>query len=326
MTENRTSLTISLDSLSTAYYTIPESPTTPIPCPVRDTGPSFHSHYNRGTINNTANYYTPASSREIPLPTSTRVNDAPGAITRHFVGRTDELLEIHRALNSARDANHPVRYAVHGEAAIGKTQLLLKYANNAYAQERYSHIFYMSAASPKHLLEGLARVLQLLKPPDYVLIEANIPQEARRCLEDADSSIVWLIIIDDVASQSINFLQTHLPRENSRGDLLFASQSDGVSKALIDDTRRITLEIGPLAQNDAIKLLLRKAEVEESIESMEKARVVVFQLGCLPVPIRQAASFAKHFSGSLERLLDLLEKSCFTEVHIRIITPTNCVH
>lgn len=326
MTESRPSLTISLDSLSTAYFTVPESPTTPIPYPAGNTGPSFHANYNRGTVYNTANYYHPGTESTTPLSPPTRINDAPGAITRHFVGRTDELLEIHRASKSARDANHPMRYAVYGEAAIGKTQLLLQYANNAFAQERYSHIFYMSAASCEDVLQGLARVLRVLRPPDYVFVEVDIPQEARRCLEDADPNIMWLIIIDDVDSQSIGLLQTHLPRNNSRGDILFASQSENVSKALIDETHEIALKLGPLAQDDAIQLLLRKARVEESIESKRKAIAVVVRLDCLPIPIRQAASFAKYFSGSLECLLDLLEKSRFTEVCIYFITSTNYVH
>ncbi|KZP04795.1 hypothetical protein FIBSPDRAFT_679418, partial [Athelia psychrophila] len=127
-------------------------------------------------------------------------------ITRHFVGRTDELLQIQRVFSSLREANHPVRHALFGAAGIGKSQLALQYAESAYAQGRYSHVFHISSESADHIREGLAHMLHLLQPSDYVCPPSVAAHEARRWLEDAQPEITWLLIVDDVVLDSVDYL------------------------------------------------------------------------------------------------------------------------
>lgn len=159
---------VSLESLSTmnSYFTAHESYTAPPPSIslLGNPGPSFHTgDISGGNIINVAgDYHAIAEGPTVTHPPN-RANYAPtGTITRHFVGRTDELLQIHRVFHSVREANHPVRHALCGAAGIGKSQLALQYAERAYAQERYSHIFYISAASADHIREGLLHILRLL--------------------------------------------------------------------------------------------------------------------------------------------------------------------
>ncbi|KZP30774.1 hypothetical protein FIBSPDRAFT_1038027 [Athelia psychrophila] len=271
-------------------------------------GPSFYtSHTIGGNIFNVAgDYHTENPTVTYPPD---RANHAPtGAITRHFVGRADELLQTRRAFDSPREDNRPVRYALWGAAGIGKSQLALQYAERAYAQGRYSHVFHISASSTDHIRRGLAHILRLVQPSDYACAASIEAQEARRWLEDTHPDVLWLLIVDSAVLDSVNYLRTHLPRRNQGGDILFVAQSEAVAKALADESHGTVLEVGPLAQDDAVQLLFKKAGAEESTESIGEAKLIVEQLDRLPVPICQAASFAKHFQGDLACLTRLLQE------------------
>ncbi|KZP30772.1 hypothetical protein FIBSPDRAFT_1038026 [Athelia psychrophila] len=301
----------SLESLSTAYFTVPESES-PIPSPwspLASTGPSFHtSHTTNGKIINVAGDYHVTTSSTVTYPPD-RANHAPtGAITRHFVGRADELREIRRVFDLRRVLDLPVQFALCGAPGVGKSQLALQFAEDAYAQGRYSHVFHISASSPDQIREGLAHVLRLVQPSDYNCAGSVEAHEARRWLEDAHPGIAWLLILDSAVLNSVNYLRAHLPRKNMDGDILFVAQSEAVAKALADEGRSTVLNVGPLAWNDAVQLLLEKAGVESSAESIKEARSIVERLDCLPIPIRQAASFAKHFQGDLACLTRLLQE------------------
>ncbi|KZP21285.1 hypothetical protein FIBSPDRAFT_860739 [Athelia psychrophila] len=105
-------------------------------------------------------------------------------ITRHFVGRAKELLEIHRAFNTPCDANRPARYALCGPGGVGKSQLALQYAERAYAQGRYLHVFYITASTAGHIRDGLAHILCLVQKPDYTRTKsggAGGPAVAGQC-------------------------------------------------------------------------------------------------------------------------------------------------
>ena len=317
------SLNLSFDSLST-YWTAPESPTTPPLSCFTTAGPSFHTKNNRGTAINVAGDYVYSPEGPTVTYPPDHANYAPTeAMTRHFVGRDDELLEIRRAFNRShesnltarlsKDGNRPARLAIYGEAAIGKSQLALRYAETSYAEQGYTHVFYMSAASADDIRGGMERILRLVKPSDYVCPSNIETQEALRWLEDADPTIAWLIVIDHVALESVDLLQTHLPRRNIRGDLLFVTQSQRVAEALADDT---ILKLGSLTQDSAIKLLLQKAGVEESAEAVQEAIVIVERLDHLPVPIRQAGSYAKYLGGSLNSVGRLLQEDDLVPVSL----------
>lgn len=60
-------------------------------------------------------------------------------------------------------------------------------------------------------------------------------QEALRWLDNADPAIAWLLIVDRAVLGSVEYLWTHLPRKNSHGNILFATQSEAVAEALADE-------------------------------------------------------------------------------------------
>lgn len=155
-------------------------------------------------------------------------------------------------------------------------------------------------------------------------------QEALRWLDNADPAIAWLLIVDRAALGSVEYLWTHLPRKNSHGNILFATQSEAVAEALADENGRdAVLKIGPLDHVDVVRLLLLKSKVRESAKTIKQASAIVEWLDHLPVPIRQAASFANHFQGRLDRLIRLLQEgrgtgTCSSAfINMELLTESN---
>jgi GTPase SAR1 family protein len=56
----------------------------------------------------------------------------------------------------------PARCVIYGMHGIGKTQLVLRFANDSFDQERYSHVFWMSATTVEKLSQGFADLLTLV--------------------------------------------------------------------------------------------------------------------------------------------------------------------
>lgn len=84
--------------------------------------------------------------------------DAPtDLLCSHFTGR---MLE-------------PSRAAVFGMPGLAKTQLALKYAASTYTY-RYSHIFWISAASVGKIREGYETILDALELPERFSSEQHL--------------------------------------------------------------------------------------------------------------------------------------------------------
>lgn len=153
---------------------------------------------------------------------------------------------------------------------IGKTQLALRYAKESFAQQIYSHIFFIEATSITKLQQGLVHLLQLVQPLDSVCAESVQLHLAQRWLEESHSAISWLLIIDNVMLDSVDFLVAHLPRENLSGNILFTPQSRKVAEAVVGIAGAVQLE--PLSSDDAVDLLLERARVDYNPESQGVAK------------------------------------------------------
>jgi hypothetical protein len=55
----------------------------------------------------------------------------------------------------------PSCYAVYGMPGIGKTQLVLRFAKLLSDQQRYTHVFWISAASVVKIYHGLSDSLDI---------------------------------------------------------------------------------------------------------------------------------------------------------------------
>lgn len=100
----------------------------------------------------------------------------------------------------------------------------------------------------------------------------------------------WLMIYDNHPDKER--LQPLLPRRNS-GNIIYTSRSQGF---LAELPAEFTCEIKPLFVDDAVRLLLRVAGLEQARvdgEEMKSAQEVVARLGHLPLAIENAGTYIR---------------------------------
>jgi hypothetical protein len=218
--------------------------------------------------------------------------------------------------------NAPTRFVVHGMPGIGKSQLALRYAATSYSQQRYSLIFWISGATVEKLNQGLARVLSLINHPNrYHPEQSEKLISARRWFEEPDvySPSRWLLVLDNVTQDTIGFLKEQLPRENSMGNILLTTRSAAVAQAVasVAGQQHKIYELLAPDLKDAADLLLKEAEIgtrNRATASPGKAEDLAKCLGCLPLALSQAASFAKQTDKNLGDVLDLYQSTHRYEV------------
>jgi hypothetical protein len=220
------------------------------------------------------------------------INDAPlDQLSVHFTGRENELDFVLKAL-SKEWSGIPSRCAVFGMPGIGKTQLLLRYVKISFHLHRYSHIFWISASSIDKLNQGIAKILDLVEHPDRDRQDQNAKLVAARLwLEEPsteNSSISWLLVIDNVDRNTLDFLRTHLPRTNPRGNILFSTRTADVAEVLVnaEGVKHATLGLRALELQDTANLLLSDAGIHsEAITPalIGQARDLAQHVGCLPL-------------------------------------------
>ena len=145
---------------------------------------------------------------------------------------------------------------------------------------------------------------------------------ARRWLEDFDAG-TWLLIIDNVARETVDFLREYLPRKNGRGNILFTTRTEGVAKALthVAGEQHHTVELRIPDPEDAAKLLLKHLSGSETPADSSKVREVVNGIGCLPLAVTQAASYMAETGSSLDDMLTLFKSKRKIDVGLDFTLP-----
>jgi hypothetical protein len=238
-------------------------------------------------------------------------NDAPiDRLSAYFTGREKDLDHLENIFDSIQD-NTPTRCCIHGMAGIGKTQLALQYANSMHGQpqSRYKVIFWISATTLEKLNHGFAKILHLVDHRDRDHPEQSTRlTSARRFLEELDS-IKWLLIFDNVDQGTLDFLREHLPRKNAQGNILFTTRTKIIADAVVNAAgqQHQTLELRAPNAKDAAALLMKEADIDASntVASTRGAEALAKHVGCLPLAISLAASFAKQSHKNLDDLLAL---------------------
>ena len=287
---------------------------------------SYGTHNNVGR-DQIINY--DAFSRNIRCgqsPSSLSLNDAPiDHLSSHFTGRKEELDHIGKVFGMGH-AITPTRYAIFGLPGMGKTQLALQYAKLSYHQRKYSVIFWISGATVEKLNQGLAKVLTLVDHPDRDHPDQSVRLiSARRWLEEANANGVseWLLVLDNVSPEAISFLREHLPRQNSSGNILLTTRTAVVAQAVVAvaGQQHEVFELRAPDIKDAANQFLREAGINMSDPlpvCINKAESLAKCIGCLPLAISQAASFAKQSDKKLDDVLALYQSKHKFEVRLNI--------
>jgi hypothetical protein len=258
------------------------------------------------------------SGKPLPPPP---FNDAPlDLLSVPFLGRERELSHIDNVL-SVPLGDAPTRCVIYGMHGLGKSQLALQLAKASFDQRRYSNIFWISASTVEKLNQGFARLLNLIGHPDHAHPQQSARLAAARQWLEEPGVAEWLLVLDNVHRDTLNFLQEHLPRKNRRGNVLFTTRTESVAFSLAhaEGQRHEVVRLRAPGVQPAAKLLLRVAGLPENAIGgtplvLSRPEKVVKSVACLPLVVSHAASFIRQSHKTLDDLLELYQNDRKIEV------------
>jgi hypothetical protein len=282
------------------------------------------SQYNIVNNNHFALSSSPTQSTLSPSTPSSPLSfiDAPlDLLSVYFTGRDSELTRIQQVLDVVH-GDVPTRCVLHGMHGLGKTQLTLQFAKTSYDQQRYSHVFWISATTIEKSNQGFANILDLVGHPDRLRPGQRARLTAtRRWLEDSES-IKWLLVLDNVHLSTLESIREHLPRKNQRGHILFTTRTEVVATRLsyAAGKQQEVIELDLPDVRDAANLLLKESKIDNMSATpvtLNKAEAVVKSVGRLPLAISQAASFMSQSHKDLDDILHLVQRE-----HIQVCSDS----
>lgn len=205
----------------------------------------------------------------------------------HFVGREDDLAQIHALLNGRE--RRPVGLC--GLGGIGKTQLAVEYAWR-HRGDYGDGIFWLSAADPWTWQAGLAEIatrLGLAVPdPDRSDAQMRLAGELAAYLHGHPNALLIFDNVEEPADLNVSRVQ----------GFVFAALG---CRTLFTTRRRATdlpfawLEVGRLPEEASLALLLRhesrRRALDPSHPDHPTARELCRRLGYLPLTLELAAAF-----------------------------------
>lgn len=219
----------------------------------------------------------------------------PQETTATFVGRRAELRTLHSALfpteKGGTDGSKSI-YVVFGMGDSGKTQFCSKFAHE-YKQRydcvslalryllltssRYTSIFTIYAASRDTIVDSFCRIGKLAG------LEAT-ENAGRHFLSQLTGP--WLLIMDNADDPTLE-LEEYYPPGNAAHILVMTRNPDFRRQGT-----RGSLELGGLSSEDALQLLLVKADISSpwDVSTREAAGVITKALGYLALALIQAGN------------------------------------
>jgi len=237
-------------------------------------------------------------------------NDAPvDQLSVHFTGRKNELALIAEAFQKRQGQNVPSRCVLFGNQGVGKSQLTYAWANATYLREENSYILWISATTVEKLYQGFSRLLRFIEHPDRSHHDENVRLEAaRRWLEKVKTGN-WLLVMDNVFPETLDFLRQSLPRQNGCGTILFTTRTERVALALASTAgeRHTVIEVPLLDIKAGVELFYGHFESGTTDLSSAKVEAIVMAVGRLPLAISHAAGFMMESHSSLDDMLELYQ-------------------
>ena len=236
-------------------------------------------------------------------------NDVPvDLLSVNFTGREQEMALIIELLDTVY-GDVPTRCALHGMHGVGKSQIFYALAKDLYDKGRYTNIFWMQATTIEKLHQGFSKLLYLVSHADCTSTNDDTRlMAARRWLEDFNTGR-WLLVIDNVARETVDFLREHLPRKNGRGNILFTTRTEDVAKTItnVAGKRHGIVELRIPGIEDAAEMFLKHLNDPETPADASKIQEIVKCIGCLPLAVAQAASYMTQTGSSLDDMLALFK-------------------
>ncbi|KAJ7819756.1 FabD/lysophospholipase-like protein, partial [Mycena olivaceomarginata] len=197
-----------------------------------------------------------------------------------FRGRNNILAKMTEYFSKDIGTRHI--YVLHGLGGSGKSQISLKFLDTANHQPtpQFTKQFFINASSQQTL--------------DTAFKNIAIAHKIGNSLQDALSWLItqieeWMLLFDNADDTNIN-LYPFFPR-CTHGNIIITSRNP----QLATHGPMSYSKVGDMDEIDAIDPLLLRAAEEYSVETAEKAAVIVKELSCLPLAIIQAGAYISKF-------------------------------
>jgi transcriptional regulator with XRE-family HTH domain len=234
----------------------------------------------------------------------------PYARNPHFTGRDELLTFLEQRLSpqqtsdqttSVRQAALTQTLAIKGLGGIGKTQIAVEYAYRAHAQERYTHILWITAANSESILTSFLELANHL--PDFITKDETDQRKLVAAiigwLEECEQP--WLLIFDNADEPSL--VQPYLPRRGN-GSILLTTRASAVG-ALAP-----SIEVDTMGVLEGSQLLLRRAHrfAYASDEEINEAANIAVALGQFPLALDQAGAYIEETECTLHDYFEIYQQ------------------
>jgi hypothetical protein len=196
-----------------------------------------------------------------------------------------------------------------GNQGVGKSQLTYAWANTTYLRGENSYILWISATTVEKLFQGFSRLLRSIDHPDRSHPDEGIRLEAARRWLEGVTTGNWLLVLDNVFPETLEFLRHKLPRQNGRGTMLFTTRTERVALALASTAgeRHDVIEVPLLDVKAGVELFCGYFELGTMDSSSAKIERIVMAVGGLPLAISHAARYMKESHSNLDDMLELYQ-------------------
>ncbi|KAK4674582.1 hypothetical protein QC763_0025790 [Podospora pseudopauciseta] len=261
---------------------------------------------------------TPPMLSERPETPPKPFTTIPFSRDRDFVNRGDILEQIDR-----RCSEPAARVALVGLGGVGKSQLAIEYAHRLATRQPDAWVFWVHAGTYARVEEGFRTIADAVKLTGRNLPKADILQLVYSWLSNERNGR-WIMILDSADDRDVFYnaniahgttsgderdrrpFVTYLP-QSQNGSIIVTTRNKDLAFRL-SGRRQNMIEVGPMAQTDALTLLEKKLG---SPADLDVAADLVRALDLVPLAISQAAAYiqARAPRSSPEKYLTEFRKS-----------------
>lgn len=226
----------------------------------------------------------------------------------HFSGRDDLLDHLAQefSLEQPGDARTTRRailsqaQAVKGLGGIGKTQIAVEYAYRAREQDRYTHTFWINAASQEAIIASFQTLAEHL--PNFAgkdeQDQRKLIAAVLRWMEQCPQP--WLLIVDN--ADELTLVQSCLPQQG-QGSILLTTRATAVGWLAHP------IEVEQMGLREGTQFLLRRTHRQSaSDEECDEATNVVIALDGFPLALDQAGAYIEETGCSFGDYLQIYEQ------------------
>ena len=187
--------------------------------------------------------------------------------------------------------------ALVGLGGVGKSELAIEYAHRIAAGQAGTWVFWVHASTQARVEEDFRTIADAVKLPSRNQPKANIPQLVYSWLSNKRNGR-WIMILDSADDGDVFYrltsgdarsqrpFTTYLPQCRN-GSIIITTRNNDLAFRLTG-SRHSMIEVGPMAQTDALTLLEKKLG---SLPDADVAADLVRSLDFVPLAMIQAAAY-----------------------------------